>query len=263
MKSSKTTVRHRQQVLWQKLLANRTVFIEEMALELEVSQLTVRRDLEYLAQNGLVERFHGGARLLPHAVQNDPAMNEDDQLQQTKRLIASRAAQLVEDGDTIFINSSTTAFFLFESLAHKKITIITNNANAIRHVDTGRAEIVFTGGIISSIKHSMVGEIAVQMLKNVRANKCFLGVSGISWNGDISTAVLQETMVNVMMMQQTHQHRVILADSTKIGVQHNFTIGSLDQVSHVVTDRNISDRQKNMFVGQDVELVMAPQVLNL
>ena len=258
MKNSKAMVWQRQQILWQKLLANQTVTIGEMAKELEVSHLTLRRDLEYFEKKGLIERFHGGARILPHALARDVSLGSGIDIQQNKRIIASRAAQMVEDGDTIFINSSTTAFFLFETLVHKKITIITNNANAIRCADSGKAEIVFTVGIISSIKHSMVGDIAVQMLKNIRANKCFLGVSGISTKGDICTAIFQETMINSMMIQQTHQQRIILADHTKIGLQHNFTIGSINQITHIITDNNISEDQRKIFSGQNIELITVP-----
>lgn len=258
MKNSKATIWQRQQTLLQRLQTYHTVSIEEMAEELSVSQLTLRRDLDCLAKQGLVERFHGGARILSHTMMQGVSARNGADVQQNKRIIANRAAQMVEDGDTIFINSSTTALFLFETLIHKKVTIITNNANAIQWADLGKAEIVFTGGIISSIKHSMVGEIAIQMLKSIHANKCFLGVSGISTKGDICTAIFQETMINSMMIQQTHQQRVILAEHTKIGLQHNFTIGSINQITHVITDKNISEEQRCIFSGQNLKLITVP-----
>lgn len=65
-------------------------------------------------------------------------------------------------------------------------------------------------------------------------------------------------MINSMMIQQTHQQRIILADHTKIGVQHNFTIGSINQITHLITDNNISEDQRSIFSGQNIELITVP-----
>ena len=257
MKNSKIAVLQRQKKIWEKLLKDQTIFVEQLAEEYGVSTITLRRDLDTFEQKGLIERFHGGAKLVHVPQKRDPSLMKNADLQITKRLIAKKAAEMVEEGDTIFVNSSTTALAMFEFLSDKKVTIITNNANSFCYADTGKIEIVFTGGMINSIKHSMVGEVAVQMIKTIHANKCFIGVSGINYNGDISTAILQETMVNIAMMEQTNHNIVILADSSKIGVQHNFTIGSLNQVTHLITDYNINEEQKKFLKNTPVELLIA------
>lgn len=154
---------------------------------------------------------------------------------------------MVKEGDTVLINSSTTAFYMFHLLSDMNITIITNNANALHTVDDAKYELIFTGGGINTFKHSMVGPIALGALKNIRANKCFVGVSGISKNGILSTALFQETAVNSGMISQANESVIVLADSTKIGIQHNFDIGSLDRVSHLITDSGITEDQLNIL----------------
>ncbi len=242
----------------QKLSTNNSIIVEGIAQELKVSPLTIRRDLDSLASKGLVERFHGGAKYVNRTLRSDPAIDyEDSILENKKRIIAKNAASLVEEGDTILINSSSTAYYMFEYLADMQITIITNNANALYSIDNSKFDLVFTGGEINTLKHSMVGTFPLQMLKKIRANKCFIGVSGINKDGNISTAVLRETTVNISMMNQTNESIVILADSTKIGLQHNFDIGSLDNATHIITDYDITDQQLEILKKHSAAIIIA------
>ncbi|MBQ9238233.1 MAG: DeoR/GlpR transcriptional regulator [Treponema sp.] len=250
MKNSRWVIFNRQNQILQKLHSVGSATIEDMAQEFAVSPLTIRRDLDALSQKGFVERFHGGARHVSRSLSTDPATELKTRDQEIrKRLIAEHAARMVEDDDTIFINSSTTALYMLEFLAARHVTIITNNANALSAVDASKFILVFTGGEINPFKHSMVGSLSIQMLKAVHASKCFIGVSGINAQGQLSSAGLKETTVNICMMEQTTTQVVVLADSSKIGVQHNFTIGSLDQVSYVVTDDGVTEQQRAILSG--------------
>ncbi len=258
MKNSRSAILKRQNKILQKLNSNGSILIEDIAKELNVSPLTVRRDLNELSEQGLAERFFGGARQTNRVLREDPASRHKNEAESAKQqAIAACAAELVEEGETLLINSSTTAFNLFSILADKNLTIITNNANALQTVDNAKFQLIFTGGEINTYKHSMVGTFAVQILKRMRADKCFIGVSGISENGVLSTAVLQETAVNMAMMDQTNDAVVILTDSSKIGVQHNFDIGTLDKVTHIITDSDITEEQLAMLKKYDLEIIIA------
>ncbi|MGP1457826.1 MAG: DeoR/GlpR family DNA-binding transcription regulator [Treponema sp.] len=261
MKNSRAAIAKRQNYILQKLNKERSVAVEELTQELKVSALTVRRDLDDLAAQGKVERFFGGARfvgeLLPR-MKTDAAFRADTTYENKKRMIAEAAVSLVNEGDTILINSSTTAFYMFPLLAEMKVTVITNNANALHTVDNAKYELIFTGGGINSLKHSMVGPLALSALKNIRANKCFIGVSGISETGILSTALFQETAVNSSMISQANEAVIVLADSTKIGVQHNFDIGSLDRVSHIVTDADATAGQLAILRKYKLDVIIAP-----
>lgn len=257
MKNSRSAILKRHNSILQKLNEREIILVDDIAKELKVSPLTVRRDFDELASKGLVTRFFGGIKYLDRKLRTDPASGESSDQEIKKRLIARRAAALVNEGDTILINSSTTAFYMFEFLSDMNITVITNNANAFRLADESRFELIFTGGQINTFKHSMVGTFAQNMLKNIRANKCFIGISGVSPSGALSTAVLQETTVNISMMNRTNEAIIVLADSSKIGIQHNFDIGSLDTVNSLVTDSALTEEQLSMLKKYKAEIIIA------
>ena len=260
MKNTRSAIFKRQNLILQKLNSNGAVFIEEIARELHVSPLTVRRDIDEFVQKGLAQRFFGGASLVNRPLRADPADSNINSVKETKKqLIARAAAALVREGETILINSSTTAFYMFPLLADMRITVITNNANALQFVDNSRFELVFTGGEINAYKHSMVGTFSIQTLKKIRANTCFIGVSGISESGTLSTAVLQETTVNIAMMNQTNNAVVILADSSKIGLQHNFDIGSVNTATHIITDSGVTREQLEMLRRYSAQVRIADE----
>ena len=260
MKNTRSAIFKRQNLILQKLNSNGSIFIEEIARELHVSPLTVRRDIDEFVQKGLAQRFFGGASLVNRPLRADPAGSDINSLKETKKhLIARAAAALVREGETILINSSTTAFYMFPLLADRRITVITNNANALQFVDNSRFELVFTGGEINAYKHSMVGTFSIQTLKKIRANTCFIGVSGISESGTLSTAVLQETTVNIAMMNQANNAVVILADSSKIGLQHNFDIGSVNIATHIITDSGVTKEQLEMLRRYSAQVLIADE----
>ena len=264
MKSSRSVIAKRHNYILQKLSAEHSVIVEDLTAELNVSALTIRRDLDDLAAQGKVERFFGGARILSYETQNsysrlEPSPLPIDEYEEKKRMIAECAASMVKEGDTVLINSSTTAFYMFHLLSDMNITIITNNANALHTVDDAKYELIFTGGGINTFKHSMVGPIALGALKNIRANKCFIGVSGISESGTLSTAVLQETTVNIAMMNQANNAVVILADSSKIGLQHNFDIGSVNTATHIITDSGVTKEQLEMLHRYSAQVLIADE----
>lgn len=262
MKNSRSEIFKRQNQILQTLNSKNIVIIEETAQELGVSPLTIRRDLDTLAEKGLLERFHGGARPVERVLNSDPATNaKNESREQKKRMIAFAAAQMVKPDDTIFINSSTTALHMLEFLAEMPIIVITNNANALFFADRAKFSLVFTGGEINAFKHSMVGDIPIQMLKSLHANKCFIGVSGINKNGDLSSAGLKETTVNITMMEQTNEKIVILADSSKLGVQHNYDIGSLDNATHIITDKSATEEQLKILRAHSAEVVVASDAI--
>ncbi len=259
MKNSRSSIIKRRNYILQQLNTNHTVVVEELAATLNVSALTVRRDLNDLAERGLIERFYGGAKSIGSGVPESdaPTLPVGDGLEKIKCAIAKKAASFIKEGDTVLINSSTTAFYMFNHLSNMNITIITNNANALYTVDNAKFELIFVGGSINTFKHSMVGSLALSALKEIRANKCFIGVSGISDNGILSTALFQETAVNSSIIKQSNEAVIILADSTKIGVRHNFDIGSLADASHIITDSNITGSQLEMLKNYDAEIIIA------
>ena len=258
MKSTKAAVYKRKQQILMILEEKKKVLVEELAEELQVSTITIRRDLESFEKEGIVKRFYGGAELVKGALYDDPAKDVgDDLILKCKLSIAKKAADEVQNGDTIFLNSSSTALLMLDYLKGKRVLVITNNGKILEKNYDPMIEVVVTGGEINANKKSMVGDFALQMLRKIRASKCFLGVSGITETGEISTAILQETMINMLMMEQTNGKIYILADHRKIGSQNNFMIGNLEQMKRgcIITDSYANQSTvSSLQINQNIEI---------
>ena len=173
MKMTKEVVDKRRKKIMQKIQVKGTVNVEELASELNVTPLTIRRDLQYWEDMGAIERFYGGAKLVQNFVEHDIDPNEA-----YKHAIAKFAATFVDDGDTIFINTSSTALLVIKYIIGKRVTIITNNGKAIFCDHDPNVQIVMTGGELRFPKETMTGDFALNNLQRVKANKAFLGCNG-------------------------------------------------------------------------------------
>ncbi|SHJ15470.1 transcriptional regulator, DeoR family [Clostridium cavendishii DSM 21758] len=226
----------------------------ELSELLSISPLTVRRDLQSLEEEGLVKRFYGGVSLIENPIVTSSISNPPT-VSLTKKALAKYAASLVNDGDTIFINSSSTALLLLEYLDKKQVVVVTNNGNALKSKVGPNVELVLTGGELHGRKRSMVGDFATLILSMVTADKCFLGVSGISSDSGISTSVLKETLINKKMIERCNGPIYILADSSKVEKHHNFSSGDITDISHLITDDNVSNDQIAAFNSKNVEVI--------
>ena len=226
MKSSKGVVFKRQQRILQLLQENQEMSVEDLSKELEVSEITIRRDLQQFEDQGVVERFYGGARFLAGKIKQENV--EQIQYNSMKKNIARRAAGLVRDHNMVFINSGSTAFLLLNFLADANVTILTNNGRSIYKKPS-------SGGEIFEQKKSLVGDFAINSFSKARADICFLGVGGISKNG-ISTYALPETAVNRVILERTTGHRIIVTEGFKVGRDSNFHTADCNMITHLITD---------------------------
>ena len=161
MKMNKAVVDARRNKIMQKIQSQGKAAVEDLAEELQVSPLTIRRDLQFWEEMGAVERYYGGAKLIQHFVENDDPQLSNEQY---KHAIAKYAAQYVQDGDTIFINTSSTALLVLKYIKNKRVTVITNNGKAIFMDHDPMVSICLSGGELRIPKESMVGDFALNNL---------------------------------------------------------------------------------------------------
>lgn len=237
MKNSKAVVEERQSRIVQLLGDHNSHRVEELAELLGYSAITIRRDLQYLEGKGVVERRYGSAQLA--APSAPPA--EEDLYAAAHRAIASYAANLVEDGDTIFVNAGRTTQAFIAALKGNNITVVTNNLKALEIPPRSGITIMFTGGETSY--PAFYGEFTACSLKTVTASKCFLGVNGISAKEGMTTAASMQASVNSLMLERCAGEKYVLADSSKVGKHLNFYTGALSDISCVVTD-SLADPQE-------------------
>lgn len=185
MKNNRGAIQKRQMQLLHYLKEKGFADVTQLSELLRVSPITVRRDLDELAGRGLVTRYFGGAKLAESAQEDDePAYLETTtQHLAQKRAIARRAAEMLENGDTVFINSSSTALLIYPYIQDRSVLVVTNNGRSLLSQRAAGVELVLTGGEVYGDKQSLVGQFALDALSRITATKCILGVSGISVQG--------------------------------------------------------------------------------
>lgn len=257
MKSSKSIVLARQQAILKLLKQEHRIDVDTVSARLGVSPTTVRRDLAMFEEQKLVRRFHGGAELVEGTLKEEDIFLGDATLHKDlaqKEAIAHYAAGLIADGDTIFMNSSSTTLMLLRYLRGKHVIVVTNNGYAVNMPADENVSVILTGGQLYHRRKSLVGEFALHSLSKINADKAFLGVGGISVKNGITTSVLQETAVNEAMMRRCQGSCYVLAANTKIGRAHNFISGTIDQVNTLITCKggNAREIEDMRAIGVDV-----------
>lgn len=228
---------------------------------LKASEATIRRDLEYLEMQGIVERTHGGA-ILSQRLPKEPAYAHSAQAHpEEKRAIGRAAAMLVEDGDTVFLNSGTTTTEVLRNLRSRtdlpNLTLLTSNVTAALEARDAPFEVILLGGTLRPRSNSVAGRFAIDMLKQVYAKKCFVGVDGISLKYNITTPSSAEAEIAAVMIERTRGLAVVVADHSKWGVVSNFEMAKIDQIQVLVTDENLSDDARSQLEGRSVEVVVS------
>jgi DeoR family fructose operon transcriptional repressor len=254
---------HRIQAL---LEQRRVASIADLSDLLGVSEATIRRDLEALEVRGQLERTHGGAILTRH-LPTEPFYAQSAGVHPTeKRLIGAAAADLVGDGDIVFINSGTTTTEVMRHLAARpdltQATIITTNISGALDVLHPGLEVFLLGGSFRPQSNAVVGDAALRALQQVYADKCFLGVDGFSLKCGLTTPVLAEAEIARLMLDRTRGAVVVVADSSKWGVVSNYEIGAIDQVHVLISDEALPAEAAAGLAGRGLRVVRASSDLD-
>ena len=211
MKTNRKVVEDRQQRILNLVRDRDEVRNEELASELGVSLMTVRRDLGLLEQNRLLRRTHGGAISMERA---HTTRHISEEAAYCREKISEYAAGFLADGDSIFINGSRMALNMLEHAGEKRITVNTNNGWAIGKRFPKGVTINFTGGEMQG--HIMVGEGVVRNLLTMHADKTFLGCAAVYENGEFRYDIWTEISINEIMVSRTTGPLYLLAEHTKL-----------------------------------------------
>lgn len=229
-----TNYRHKKilQLLYQK----NAVSAEELATEFGVSKITIRRDLDALATDKLLERTRGGAVISSHLRLEEVFEEKDSLSKREKRLIGKYAASLVKEHDTLFLNAGSTTLEVLRHLKGKKVRVVTNNAAALSiEVDPG-VELILLGGELRTQSKSLIGELTLAGLRGIFSSLTILGMNGISMKQGFTSAVYQETTVNGAMIDHSSAEIIVVADHTKMNTVSSFLTCPLSRINLVITD---------------------------
>jgi len=228
---------------------------------LGASEATIRRDLESLESQGIVERTHGGA-VLTQRMPTEPAYAHSALAHpEEKRWIGQAAAALVRDGESVVVNSGTTTAEVLRHLRSRKdlakLVVITNNIMAALEEWDPAVEVLLLGGSFRSRSHSVVGRFANDMLRQVGADITFIGVDGVSLKYGVTTPSSVEAEIAKLMVERTRGRVVIVADHSKWGVVSNFEIATIDQIHALVVDSGLPPASRAELEARGLEVVVA------
>lgn len=229
----------------------KTCKISALAKGLFVSESTIRRDIDILEKLGLVKRVHGGVVLSKFAAQYDiPIILREQERTQQKQIIASKAAELVYNGCTIFLDGSTTVQHMIPYLkSFTDLTVITNSLKVIDRLEDSNIRVFCTGGRYIPRNRVFIGSRANEMLRNWFVDLCFFSSQGLSLSGDISDSSEEETEVRKTIISNAAKS-YFLCDHSKIGLNYLFKLCNVNDIDSVICDTDLPDSvtQKNSNV---------------
>ena len=222
------------------------------------SEATVRRDLEWLEQKGILERTHGGA-VLNQRVMVDPEFQQRiKNFPEEKQLIGKLAASLIEEGDIVFINSGSTAAQVLQFIPpNPRITVFTNNVSALVDVADPGFHLHLTGGEFHARSNSLGGRFALENLGMVFANKAILGVDGLSPKHGCTVPTSPDAEVVRKMIERTKGQVIVVTDHSKWGAVSNFPVAGIEEVNKLVSDGGLSRQARKELADHSVEVLIA------
>lgn len=246
----------RHEVIADLLRENSVVTVSQLKRLLNVSEITIRRDLDILEGKGLLERTRGGA-IGTRRVSTEPMYDQKDRsLRAEKLAIGKAAAKLIEAGDTVLINSGSTSLQAIRRIQGENIRIITSNLGAVTDPPPG-PEIILVGGVYRPRSNSLVGMFASLCLAHVYGNKAIIGVDGISSKYGLTTPIHHEAEIAALMIERTRGTVIVVGDHTKIGVVSNFVSARIEEVDILVTDSGFEEEYREELEKAGVQIIVA------
>ena len=216
------------------------ITVNEVINTLNVSDMTVRRDLDELDKAGKIVRIHGGAQSISYSINEELSHIEKKTLQiDEKKRIAQSAASHIEDGDTIYLGPGTTIELLAQNLISKRIRIITNNYpvfDILKQSDS--VEVILTGGDFRKNTGALVGPLTNANLRKLNFTKAFISANGIH-NESICTYNIEEGEAQEIALNNSRT-KYLLVDNKKINKDDFYVFYNLHDIDHLITDWNIN-----------------------
>lgn len=218
------------------------VRVSHLSEQLGATPVTIRSDLDALERDGYLERTQGGAIQTMKNYYNMDFQRRKQEHMDRKKAIAGAAADMVRDGDTLFINSGTTTYYsAVELKKHKNLNIVTNSISvAIELGDVPTFRIILLGGEINAQYSFTYGEDAKEQLSRFKAGWAILSIDGVCPKAGLTTYHAEECAIDRIMMERAEK-TLVVADSTKLGYESFSRVSGLDGVACWITD-DLADR---------------------
>ena len=257
MKNNRKAVDDRQLQILNMVRERGEARVEDLAKMFQISQMTVRRDLQYLEKEKLLARTHGGAVSLTKA---SMLLSQDEKTALCRDRISEYASRFIDDGDTLFINGSRTALNMLNYVQGKKITVYTNNCWGLGVRFPDDVSIYFTGGEVRN--NVMVGEYVMRNLLSMTADKTFIGCAAVYDDGEFRYDIPTEIGINEAMISRTTKALYIVADHTKIkkreAQENSYGSCAYNQPCTLITDDNANMSVVEKLRRYGIHVILVP-----
>lgn len=223
--------------------SNGFISVKQLCERLFASESSIRRDLKALEERGLVKRSYGGASLMANFSAIVTFNHRTRQNAKEKRAIAEKAAALIEDGSIVFLDQSSTAFYVASEIRHRRsLTVVTNNIEILMLLSQSGMRVISSGGMLSEEnRNCLIGGDAQRTFENIFADIAFFSVKAIDDDGTVTDCSREEILVREAMLKNAAR-RVLLADSTKFGARAPYKQCRLDDVDTLISEDDRAQR---------------------
>lgn len=248
--------------------AQEFVDLETLCRELGASESSVRRDLVQLESEGVLRRVYGGAMAARDTGNRDLTREQSlreqgldfdwqsTRMAEEKRLIAAKAAGLIEDGQTVILDGGSTVAAVAQALRNRSLHAITNSLPIALALDDARQiEVTLTGGYLYPKLRVTLGPLCEQMLSGVAADVLIMGIGGVTADGFSNGNTL--VVGSERKMIEVARKVIIVTDHTKFGRNAMIHVAPLDQADCVVSDAGLAEEYRELLRGQGVEVLLA------
>lgn len=231
----------------------------ELCNLIDASESTVRRDLEQLEDQGILERVHGGAILTQHV--NTESLYKHSRLknENEKQRIAEQACSMIEENDVVFLNHGTTTSMIAQVLAKnnvfKNVTVISSNLGVMNALFESDINFICLGGTLRTKSLSLTGAMTIENLACFISNKCFIGVDGIDVRYGCTYFTVQDADVTKQMARNTHGQIHVVADHEKWGTVSPYSAVPFSRISSFITGVELNENISSVFEENGVSLL--------
>ena len=230
--------------------------VEEMAKLYNVTPQTIRRDINFLDEEGYISRYHGGAGPSSSS-ENVAYRHRKELLLEEKKKIAMNVASIIPNKSSLFINIGTTTEHVAKALCdHRKLKIITNNLNVAAIMSKkDNFEVIVAGGIVRSKDGGITGESAIQFIKQFKMDIGIIGISGIDLDGTLLDFDFREVHVARTIIENSRKV-FLVTDHSKFGRNAMVKLGSIREIDTLITDKKPPEQLMEIISKYDINLMV-------
>lgn len=244
----------RKNAIREQLQENKSVQITTLAELLQVTKETIRRDLRDMEQAGELIRTHGGAYILD-GVQNDIDVSTRRVLKTSeKKIIAQKCNALIQTGDYIFLDGSTTAWFIAQAISLRNITVLTNSLEIANQLSTSQTVRLFVvGGQYSASSRSFTGNSAIRNLENYYVDKAIISCRSVSMESGLTDTNDNDAMLHRLALSHASE-RYLAVDHSKVDKSSFSYIAPISELNGIIMDRSFSDKWVQHLTANKVQI---------